>query len=245
MVAIAYQNGGYIGLPEYDPSSKTIAINMAIAVQENGTGQIIGVLRTTINFNILVRSLISGLFGKTGSTNIYLPDGNMLRLAPSTGGSYELVQQEAPASFNALFQSTQKYQTILVNGVPTMASNASIMMPGNAGEDAEIIYFLKWRVVTLQDQSEALQPVTVQTRNIIFLAIAIILGVILAAFFMARVITGPIIRLNEVAGKLAAGDLTAEAKVETRDEIGTLAGTFNTMTAAVARLDRFSGKAGG
>jgi nitrate/nitrite-specific signal transduction histidine kinase len=81
----------------------------------------------------------------------------------------------------------------------------------------------------MQDQAEALQAVNTQTRNIIILALAMIVAVALLGYGLARVISGPIVRLTAVAGKVATGDLTAEAKVETRDEIGALATTFNSM----------------
>jgi len=232
----AYRDGLYIGQPEYDDSSKTIAINMAVAVQQNG--KIVGVLRTTVNFTALTDTLVAGLFGETGRTNIYLPDGSELKLSATADGSYDLVQQEAPSDFQTLAQSTQKYQTITINEVPTVASSASVTMPGNTGSDAEIINNLNWRVVTLQDQAEAQQPIAAQTRNSTILAIVLITVVSFAGRGLANVISGPIIRLNAIAEKVATGDLTVEAKVETRDEVGTLAATFNSMT---ARLREFIG----
>jgi signal transduction histidine kinase/putative methionine-R-sulfoxide reductase with GAF domain/HAMP domain-containing protein len=231
----AYQEGLFIGQPEYDESSKTIALNMAVAVRENGTGRLLGVLRTTVNFTTLTESLAAGLFGQTGRTNIYLPDGRELRLRAKQDGTFELIQEEAPPEVKALAQSAERYQEISLNGTPTLAGQSNMVIPGNP-EDSAVIALLDWRVLTLQDQAEALQPVAVQTRNIIVLAIAIALGVVLAAVGLARVISGPILRLNAVAGKVAAGDLTVEAKVESQDEIGTLASTFNNMTAQLRDL---------
>ena len=68
----AAQQGVYIGQPEYDESSKTVAINMAAAIYaENGT-DVVGVLRSTVDFNTLAESLINGRFGQTGKTD-HLP----------------------------------------------------------------------------------------------------------------------------------------------------------------------------
>jgi len=38
------------------------------------------------------------------------------------------------------------------------------------------------------------------------------------------------VHLTEVAERVAQGDLSARAAIETSDEIGKLAGTFNVMT---------------
>src|SRR6185369_17951118 len=59
---------------------------------------------------------------------------------------------------------------------------------------------------------------------------AAILGLILGLIFRES-IAGPIQRLTGVADRVRQGDLAARAKVESGDEIGTLATTFNDMTA--------------
>ena len=51
----------------------------------------------------------------------------------------------------------------------------------------------------------------------------------LSAWFLFRSISIPLRQLTEVASKLAAGDSHVRVKVASKDEIGELAGTFNTM----------------
>jgi len=54
--------------------------------------------------------------------------------------------------------------------------------------------------------------------------------VLVLALILANNIAGPIRRLTRVAERIQAGDLQAQATVESGDEIGVLAGTFNNMT---------------
>ncbi len=62
-----------------------------------------------------------------------------------------------------------------------------------------------------------------------FVAAAIAL---LIAFFMAHIISKPIQQINQAAVRIASGDLTGETIVlRNKDELGTLAASFNTMTA--------------
>jgi len=49
------------------------------------------------------------------------------------------------------------------------------------------------------------------------------LGVILIAWFLGRTITTPIRRLTEVAEKISVGDMGADIKIRSKDEIGNLA----------------------
>jgi signal transduction histidine kinase/FixJ family two-component response regulator len=62
---------------------------------------------------------------------------------------------------------------------------------------------------------------------------AIAFGVAMA-FLLRRSIVGPVQRLTEVAGRIAAGDLGARARADAGDEIGMLASSFNTMTTRLA-----------
>lgn len=225
----AFQDGQYIGQPEYDDSSKTIAMNIAVTVRENGSGRIVGVLRTTVNFTTLTDTLTSGVFGKTGRTIILLPTGQELRLNTTENGAIELVADDAPPEIQALTGSSRRYSQISINGVSSLASENSLAIPGNKGEDAVAIAGLNWLVITLQDRAEALQPVNTQTRNMLIITAVILLMVVLVAYGLARVLTGPVVRLNAVARQVASGDLAVQAKVETRDEVGALASTFNNM----------------
>jgi nitrate/nitrite-specific signal transduction histidine kinase len=59
--------------------------------------------------------------------------------------------------------------------------------------------------------------------------IALILGVVLAVIFHEN-IAGPVRRLTGVAEEIREGDLKAQASIESADEIGILAATFNNMT---------------
>lgn len=58
---------------------------------------------------------------------------------------------------------------------------------------------------------------------------AIILAIILS-FFLARKITGPLLKINDFARRVAAGDFSGRIPVETGDEVGNLAKTFNYMS---------------
>jgi signal transduction histidine kinase/DNA-binding response OmpR family regulator/CHASE3 domain sensor protein len=59
--------------------------------------------------------------------------------------------------------------------------------------------------------------------------LALLVGIVLAGLFRAQIV-GPVSRLTGVAERVGAGDLVARATVESGDEIGVLAESFNRMT---------------
>lgn len=66
-------------------------------------------------------------------------------------------------------------------------------------------------------------------------ALAIVLG-LLISIVQALAITGPIVSLTQSARAIAGGDLTARADVRSRDELGVLAASFNTMAERIVGL---------
>lgn len=64
------------------------------------------------------------------------------------------------------------------------------------------------------------------------LGMAAVLGI---GFYLAHQLTTPILRLVRTARVVASGDLTARSGVRTSDEIGTLATSFDDMTARLQR----------
>jgi len=226
----AFEQGEYIAQPEFDASSKTLAINMAVAVRASGSNRIVGILRTTVNINSLADILAAGQLGQTGHTDIYLPDSQEVTLTKVGNNAAELTVAKTDLDINKLPKESKNYFTLSVAGVPSLNAVASVAIPGAAGaQGADVIKNLGWQVVVQQEQAEALSSVQTQTNNILLLAVVIAVAAALAGVGLAQFLAGPIIRLNSVAEKVASGDLSVRAKVETNDETGTLATTFNGM----------------
>src|SRR5690606_13391356 len=75
-----------------------------------------------------------------------------------------------------------------------------------------------------------IEPLKTQAIQGLFLLIGIATMVVLFALWTARVLFNPMRNLTEMARQVAAGDLHVKMPVESGDEIGTLAATFNKMT---------------
>lgn len=68
----------------------------------------------------------------------------------------------------------------------------------------------------------------IRTYTIIMLALALSIGLLLSAM-ITRSILPPIKELMEAAGLVSSGDLNAEIHIKSKDEVGLLGGSFNTM----------------
>lgn len=234
----AHTTGRYIGQPIFNPATNSIALDIAVPVYSYRNGEFVGVLRATVNFDVLTSLLAEGIRGQTGYSMIYQPNGQQIKLQALEDSNYKIVQDFASTDLQQFAESPNTSLELSLDGIPVLVSSAAVESYSNAllKEGTSALEDLDWRVMVVQEKAEALQFVNIQTRNNLILVTIVALVVILIAYFLARFITDPIIHLNAVAIQIASGDLTAEANVETRDEIGRLAATFNNMTSQLRSL---------
>ena len=89
---------------------------------------------------------------------------------------------------------------------------------------------LGWGVASSQSVTTALAPNALRPKFALLAAVILAALLAPASYFIASQTAAPITRLTAVAMAVAAGNLQAKVPVETNDEIGVLATTFNDMT---------------
>lgn len=90
---------------------------------------------------------------------------------------------------------------------------------------------MPWLVATGQNQGIFLAPITTQTRTSILVSLLLAAAAAAIGFGVARLLAGAVVRLAQTAEKIAGGEINVQAIVESGDEIGALAVSFNRMTA--------------
>jgi two-component system NtrC family sensor kinase len=95
---------------------------------------------------------------------------------------------------------------------------------------------LHWGVIMQQSKAEAYSSMARMRVNATLWTLLSIAGSVFIAFYLAKSLSRPILELMAGAERLGEGDFSYEVKVRTRDEISTLANTFNFM---VKKLKEF------
>jgi HAMP domain-containing protein len=213
------EGGIYIGAPEYDESTLTYAVNIAVPVR-NDTYEVIGVLRTTYNIRALKSLLAVSKFGETGAFDLVIPGETTQRFHE---GGLEEASSEVLKIMASLEGKT--YRQGIYEGKESLLSQALV----RSQDDIAGIGSLNWKILAHQTTAEAYAPVQAQLR-VSLMVVYLLVGVVaLAGYGLSLLLSRPIISLTRVAEKVAAGDLTARATVVGRDEISSLANTFNSM----------------
>lgn len=235
----AYNNGRgavYISQPLFDQSTETLAFQMAVPVFDLQNSNLIGVLRASVNLEIITPILELGRPGDTGRTEIYLPDGRELELHLEEDGEFELEIEDAPRDIIDILRQNQIFMDTVHDGELVFVSQSRLAENMEDEDIANAIRDLGWRVVTLQNREDALQTVTNVTRISQFIGLAAIALASLFAVLMTQYLTRPIVKLTQIAEQVSSGDLQARAEADTPDEIGALAVSFNRMTNQLSEI---------
>ncbi|MFT3892836.1 MAG: GAF domain-containing protein [Anaerolineales bacterium] len=220
----AWNNGRgniYVSQPEFDQSSNTMSINLAMPINAANSTELVGVLRATLDVSSLLQVVDNVDVGETGHADLIFRDQTY------KAGEMGLTPVD-PKEMNGAKPFLGSYGKTNFEGVPSLLT----LIPVNAHtlKHKNIVDQLGWFVLIHQTIDEATQPVTITTRTILLSAFVLVLLAALAALGMAQFLSGPIVRLTAVAEQIAAGEINAQAEAEFGDETGSLAKAFNTMT---------------
>lgn len=93
-----------------------------------------------------------------------------------------------------------------------------------------------WVMVFVQPQEIFLAPIQNQIRSALFLAIAMAGLVAAVAFAVGQWLAKPLVSLTDTVSQFTAGNLSARTSIQTADETGILAASFNKMAKQVGKL---------
>ena len=179
-------------------------------------GQRIGVVAANLNLERLDRIVLpaAGL-GDTGAAYLVGKDGRFVRARLSTGKYEHGVS--STAIDRALKGGEGKALYKSYAGVPVIGVYRWLDEIGAA-------------LVAEQNQSAAFAPARRLALTLAAIGLVVAALLAIAIYIASRRIARPILAITETATAVAGGDLTREAPVTTRDEVGQLAVAFNTMT---------------
>jgi signal transduction histidine kinase len=129
--------------------------------------------------------------------------------------------------------------------VPVKSKTASLALKGGTGASVTDDYRgirvfsayeplalpgLNWIVLAEIDYEEAMVPVTGLRNDILLVSLIISLFILGFAQVITKMVTQPIIQLKKAAASLGEGNFDHKVSIRSKDEIGSLADTFNTMS---------------
>lgn len=207
-----------------------IEISMPLYTRlETGGKQFAGLLYAAYSLSALEDLLVETQYGETGETRLHLPGYEMVI---DENDKLLILEEQTLSSDSefATFLDPQATFAFIEQGSETVLAAGELV---NTQNHQPIIDDLNWLITVQQAEQEALAAVQEQQRLNILLGLLVLIATGGAAAVVGRLLTEPIVQLTAVAEKVTAGDLTAQAEIQAKDEIGTLATALNSMTAQV------------
>ncbi len=163
------------------------------------------------------------------------PEGFLARLK-AKGGSQQLLDRirtyrstilQVPVNFPSVSEALAGKEGTVIELHPGGAGNSLVSyMPLR-------IEGLHWAIIARMTLAEALRPISEMKRLFGWWGFGLLLLTTLAAWLMTRQILRPVNALVGAAEKVAAGDLNAQVEWKSKDELGVLSNTFNSMTKSI------------
>jgi PAS domain S-box-containing protein len=226
----AYNQGRgalYVSQPTFDPATQAHRVIIAVPVHADLKQDVIGVIRTTYNIQNILDVLTASHPETQGGFDLLLPGGKSL----NSKGAVQSLDPDMVARLQAS-QDTD-YVQLSFDGTLQLISQARVASPDS--EDADAIKNLNWTLIAHQEPTTAFAPLHAAWRTALLTTLFVLFLTTAVAIILAQLLIAPISRLTHVAAQIAVGDLSTQAQVESRDEIGTLAGTFNMMVQALSQ----------
>jgi PAS domain S-box-containing protein len=229
----AFHNGQgaiYFSQPILDPGTQSRYLIIAIPVRSDLNSDLVGILMATYNFKNMAQLLAIEDLEQVVEYHLVLPTGQML----AAGDQLVFIDQNTLERL----QATAAVDSALMNfdGSPQLVSQAVIM--ADDPEEVMATESLNWIVVAHQEPAQAFAPLNEAWRATLLSTVIVLLLTAGLAVVLAQVLAAPIVRLTAATRQIGAGDLSTKAQVESRDEVGTLAATFNTMLDALAQTQQ-------
>ena len=179
---------------------------------------------------VVVGTLLDDLIQElkaTASADVIIYDENGLALASTLGGGTTDALFLRTFSIDKDFYNRVANQKDVVEGENFEVDGRSYrdgFSPLMIGNDRIAVFAVVLPMQFVVDQS------SVSRNNYILLYSLATIAVILVGYFIARMIIKPLSALVSTSRAIADGDLTRRTGVQTNDEIGVLASTFDVMT---------------
>lgn len=232
-------------VPYQDPAGTGLIVTNAVPVYDQNN-RFHGVMAADVQLSKISEQISTVRLGETGFAFLIDPSGHIIAM-PEVG--YELFGVEPE-----IVPVNESPKTTLVGvGQADFQNIIQQMVKGENGmtsvtiQDAQ--YYIAYAPLPIIGYSIGLiapsaeldhdylstrlklqKDAKVNLNLFIIVLLVVVMTAIGSGMFLSQSMTSPLVQLTKVASEVSKGNLDAKAKIQTADEIGVLASTFNDMT---------------
>ncbi|MGY0374056.1 methyl-accepting chemotaxis protein [Clostridium sp. JNZ J1-5] len=202
------------------------AIVIFAAPVKDETGKVISVMVNSVYVDYFSKHLSKIKVGKTGY--IYLVDSAGMMLSHP---NKELITKPAES------QVIQGIVASIKKGEKVESDVKEYLYKGEQKIQSYIVVpEVNWVLSATRNISDMKEAVTNMLKVVLIVTILAIIASVMIGILISRSITLPINKLVGLMGQAAEGDLTVRSNVKSKDELGLLSTSFNSMTEKIREL---------
>ena len=191
---------------------------------KNAIGTIVGAVQAGI---FIDAAFMGGLnFDRDNPNVAFIYEGEVVAQTENSGEKFGEIDEDGAYIAQALRGQLWTSEGLINDANETPDSLAYI--PVTVGGQVQAVMALRNEYETLVN----FQGVLI-ARNLIAVGVLSLLGLTATAFFLRQSVTRPLDSLKVTAEKIASGDLKQRVNIQSQDEMGQLAQSFNTMAAQI------------
>ena len=229
----------FISDPAFDDSAGVAALLIAVPIRDASTGELVGVLRSTLLIDALLGLLAEQTFSHSGEVVVLDSDGQPFSRTSSTSRT----GQDSASERRAVIQPSGAadgagYEIVadptlgeVIRGYAGFASDDRYAAGASSAPRfiAEALARLQWTVIVQQRGREAFIAIgRISERGLLIALIAAVVAA-LGAFLLARLIARPLAVLSRAAQTIGEGDLSAPLPEVRGEELRSLTNSFGNM----------------
>ncbi|HET9588607.1 MAG TPA: GAF domain-containing protein [Anaerolineales bacterium] len=237
-------------IPYVDAAGAGLVVTVAAPVYVEDEFQ--GVAAADMTMENITAQIRTIKIGQTGYSFMIDSAGGIISMPPAGYALFDIRPEDlSPEEFFAqtiLGKGSYELQSITrrmvaggrgllnvrINGVDTYLSFAPVEATGYS--IALVVPAEELQGAILTAHAETQQQIQSAVRLAALIFFALLLAAISISMSIGQIIAAPIIRLTRTAEQIIGGNLSAQAKITSQDEIGTLAQAFNTMTSRLRQI---------
>jgi signal transduction histidine kinase/CheY-like chemotaxis protein len=216
----------YIGIQKKNLSDTEEYLFFSVPLSARPHDDVIGVLGAWVQLKSLVDELGEFKDSKV-DTYVLWPDNRWLR----EDGKIEKLSQVTVSNLRKFGHDRTDYSILPVHSVQSVVS----VVPVSGGIHARALQQLGWYVVVRQDAATVLAYADASTGRALQTGLVAMLIALIASLLVAHSLVAPIMQLTRGAEQIGSGNFSNIIAIDSNDEIGILARTFNDMSGKLQR----------
>jgi methyl-accepting chemotaxis protein len=210
--------GRYVSGVTSDPQTGQPVVTLGVRV-DGGNREFIGALQAVVSFESIVRpTVVATKKHETTQFRLFTTVGRLLYSTKT----FQFMEDVTTRPFYGLVGAGSGSFTVREGGKGVLFAYTR--------PSAGVSYLPRdWVFLLGHDVDEVLKPASMLRASILIASAVLVIAGLLIALFISRSITRPVLRLIDAASEMGRGNLGKSIEIRRKDEIGSLADSFNAM----------------